>query len=81
MPEMNSAKTVIIEYCPVSGYLGRAASLAEQILRTHANAVSEVKLLPSSDGAFEISVDGTLIHSRKATGRHISPNDVLAALR
>lgn len=73
-------KTVTIEYCSSCGYLAKAASLAEVILRTNTRTIAEVKLVPSDDGAFEVSADGMLIHSRKATGRHANPDDILAAL-
>ncbi len=73
-------KTLTIEYCSGCGYLGKAASLAELVLRTNAKTVGEVRLVPSGGGAFEVTVDGTLIYSKKETGHHPNPDDILAAL-
>jgi selenoprotein W-related protein len=43
--------------------------------------VSDVTIIPSSGGAFEVVVDGELVYSKKATGRHAEPEEILAALR
>lgn len=36
-----------------------------------------VKLVESSGGAFEVTVDGTLVYSKLQTGRHAKPGEVL----
>jgi selT/selW/selH-like putative selenoprotein len=38
-------------------------------------------LLESSGGLFEVTVDGTLVFSKKATRRHANPGEVLAAVQ
>jgi selenoprotein W-related protein len=38
-------------------------------------------LIPSRGGVFEVVVDGDLIYSKKATGRHADPEEVLSQLR
>jgi selenoprotein W-related protein len=43
----------------------RAVSLAD-LLKKHCNA--EVELVKSSGGVFEVTVDGELVYSKKATG-------------
>jgi selenoprotein W-related protein len=40
-----------------------------------------VKLVPSSGGVFEVSVDGKLVFSKKALGRHAQPTEVLELIR
>lgn len=35
--------------------------------------------MPSSGGVFEVEVDGDLVFSKKASGRHAEPGEVLAA--
>jgi len=56
---------VTIEYCNRWGYREKAASLAEQIRKRFAG---EVRLLESSGGVFEVTVDGALLYSKKQTG-------------
>ena len=38
---------------------------------------AEVKLIQSSGGVFEVTVDGVLIFSKKRVGRHAAPGEVL----
>ncbi|MDP9405269.1 MAG: Rdx family protein [Actinomycetota bacterium] len=43
--------------------------------------MAELTLVPSGGGVFEVDVDGERIYSKRATGRHAEPGEVLAALR
>jgi selenoprotein W-related protein len=43
--------------------------------------ISELALLPSSGGRFEVSVDGELVYSKAATGKHADPAEVVEAVR
>jgi selT/selW/selH-like putative selenoprotein len=36
-----------------------------------------VRLVKSSGGVFEVTVDGTLVFSKRASGRHAAPGEVL----
>ena len=36
-----------------------------------------MKLIPSGGGRFELVVDGDLVYSKKATGRHANDGEVL----
>ncbi len=42
------------------------------------NAVGELALVPSSGGAFEVSVDGEQIYSKLQTGRFPSESAVIS---
>jgi selenoprotein W-related protein len=41
----------------------------------------ELTLSPSSGGVFEVTVDGRLVFSKKALGRHAKPGEVLELIR
>ena len=43
--------------------------------------MDDLTLIPSKGGVFEVTVDGTLVSSKKATGRHADPNDIVAEIR
>ena len=43
--------------------------------------VAALTLVPSRGGVFEVTVDGDLIYSKNATGRHPSYEEVSAAIR
>lgn len=40
-----------------------------------------MRLVESSGGAFEVSVDGDLVYSKLSTGRHAKPGEVVRLLR
>ena len=42
---------------------------------------SEVRLIPSSGGVFEVEVDGELVFSKKASRRHAEPGEVVRLIR
>lgn len=42
---------------------------------------AEVKLIESSGGLFEVTMDGALIFSKKALRRHAEPGEVLRLAR
>jgi selenoprotein W-related protein len=59
---------VEIEYCRQCRWLLRAAWLAQELLSTFENDLSEVALVPGSGGVFEIRVDGHGVWSRAGDG-------------
>jgi len=38
-------------------------------------------MIPSGGGVFEVVLDGELVYSKKATGRHAEPGEVAALVR
>ena len=42
--------------------------------------LKDVNLVPSSGGAFEVSLDGNLIYSKLSTGRFPEEKEVIAAI-
>ena len=65
--------TLDLEYCGAWNYLPRAASLAEKIK----NQLSlETNIIRGSGGVFEITLNGQLLYSKKATGEF--PSDAQA---
>jgi selenoprotein W-related protein len=40
-----------------------------------------VKLIQSSGGAFEVEVEGRLVYSKKALGRHAQPGEVVKLIK
>ena len=47
----------------------------------HPDLVSDIELIESDGGAFEISVDGELIYSKLETGRHADPPEILGLFK
>ena len=44
-------------------------------------AVEEITLVPAGKGSYEISVDGKLVYSKLATGKHIADEDAIELVR
>ncbi len=42
---------------------------------------AEVSLTPSGGGVFEVRLDGDLVFSKKALGRHPQPGEVVGLIR
>ena len=42
---------------------------------------AEIRLVPSSGGVFEVTVDGKLLYSKKALRRHPQPGEIMQLIR
>jgi selenoprotein W-related protein len=51
------------------------------LLTGWASFISELTLLPSSKGRFEVTLDGELIFSKAALGRHAKSGEVSSLVR
>ena len=56
---------VRIEYCTLCHWLLRASWMAQELLSTFPQDLSEVTLVPGPGGIFRISLDGEVIWDRK----------------
>ena len=69
---------VMIEYCLVCNYEPRAAALAAEIRKAYPQA--EARLIQAAGGVFEVEMDGRVLFSKKALGRHAAPGEVLTLI-
>ncbi len=53
--------------------------MAAELKQTFPNA--DLRLIQSSGGVFEVTVDGRLVFSKKALRRHAEPGEVLKAIQ
>lgn len=56
-------------------------SAAHDLLDRYQHVIDEVALVTGMRGVFDVEVDGELLYSKKATGRHAEPGEVLALFR
>jgi selenoprotein W-related protein len=49
--------------------LPRAARMASDLLERYGNAISELKLIPSGGGVYEVAKNGNLVFSKKKLNR------------
>jgi selenoprotein W-related protein len=59
----------------------RAVGLTDELLQGWAPILETIELLPSSKGRFEVTVDGELVFSKAALGRHAEPGEVAGLVR
>ena len=59
----------------------RAVGLTDELLTGWAPIIETIDLVPSSKGRFEVTLDGALLFSKAALGRHAEPGEVVALAR
>jgi len=60
---------VEVEYCTQCRWLLRAGWVAQELLTTFQNELTEVALVPGTNGVFEVRLNGAVIWSRASEGR------------
>ena len=56
-------------------------SAANDLLHDYQHIISDLTLVTGSKGVFDVVVDAELLYSKKDTGRHANPGEVLALFR
>ena len=55
--------------------------MTEEQLNAFEFETTQLTLVPSDGGKFEVTVDGDLIYSKKRIGRHAEPGEVVEAMQ
>ncbi|HBY95242.1 MAG TPA: hypothetical protein DEP84_15040 [Chloroflexi bacterium] len=50
--------------------------MADKLLNDFEDRIENLCLIPSDGGVFEVTVDGSLVYSKRKTGRHASYEEV-----
>ena len=56
-------------------------SAASDLLSTYQHVIESLTLVTGGAGIFDVEIDGELLYSKHATGRHAEPGEVLALFR
>jgi selenoprotein W-related protein len=56
-------------------------SLMDELLKHYEHLIEEIKLLPSDEGRFEVTVNEQLLFSKLSTHRHAEPGEILGLVR
>ena len=54
---------------------------AHDLLHDYQHVIAELTLVTGSKGVFEVTVDGDVLYSKQATGRHAEPGEVHSLFR
>lgn len=72
---------VRITYCAECGYEPRTLELAGTLMRAFGQRLSSIELVPWFEGAFDVSIDGEIVHSMRRDGGFPRDEDVVRAVR
>jgi selenoprotein W-related protein len=50
--------------------------LTAELIKNFESEIDQISLIPSDGGRFEVVVNGDLLYSKLATGRHANPGEV-----
>jgi selenoprotein W-related protein len=56
-------------------------SAAHDLLHAYQHVIAELTLITGSKGIFDVIVDDDVLYSKKTTGRHAEPGEVLELFR
>jgi selenoprotein W-related protein len=56
-------------------------SAAHDLLHDYQHVIAELTLITGSKGIFDVIVDDDVLYSKKTTGRHAEPGEVLELFR
>ena len=56
-------------------------SAVHDLLHHYQHVISEVTIVTRAKGVFDVEVDGEPIYSKRASGRHAKPGEVLELFR
>ena len=54
---------------------------AHDVLSHYQHVIEELRLITGAKGVFDVRVDGELLYSKHASGRHAAPGEVLERFR
>ena len=66
-----------IEYCGECGDAPVALKATEELLTAYEDRISQITLIPSWNGVFEVVMDGKLIFSKTRLGRHAHAGELV----
>lgn len=72
---------VRIVYCASCGYEPYTLDLAKALMQTFLYDVSSIELIPWQDGAFDVTVNGELVHSMYRDGGFPEHQTIVEAVR
>lgn len=72
---------VRIVYCASCGYEPQTLELAGALMRAFLYDIAAIELIPWQDGAFDVAVDGQLVHSMIRDGGFPEHETIIEAVR
>jgi selT/selW/selH-like putative selenoprotein len=80
-PRTNQPVKVSITYCASCGYEPQTLELASALMHAFVYELASIELIPWQDGAFDVVVDGELVHSMYRDGGFPASDTIINAVR
>ena len=80
-PTQSARPKVTITYCAECGYEPQTLELTGALMKTFITELASIELLPWHDGAFDVHVNGDLIHSMYRDGGFPENETIIQAVR
>lgn len=80
-PTTSERAKVTITYCAECGYEPQTLELAGALMREFVSELSSIEILPWHDGAFDVHVNGDLVHSMYRDGGFPENETIIQAVR
>ena len=77
----NGRVKVAITYCADCGYEPQTLGLTEALMKTFIHDIAGIELIPWQDGAFDVTVNGDLVHSMYRDGGFPEHETIITAVR
>ena len=77
---MTKAK-ITIHYCAQCRFILRASWMAQELLMTFPDEISELALKPGTGGVFEVLLEGKIIYSKEDMGKFPESKDLKQLIR
>ncbi|MCB0187432.1 MAG: SelT/SelW/SelH family protein, partial [Caldilineaceae bacterium] len=77
----NGRVRVAITYCADCGYEPQTLGLTEALMKAFIHDIGGIELIPWQDGAFDVTVNGDLVHSMYRDGGFPEHGTIIAAVR
>lgn len=78
---MTAPVKVKITYCAECGYEPQALELTKALMYEFGAQLAAIELIPWESGTFDVTVDGSLVHSMKRDGGFPEHTSVNSAVR
>ena len=78
---MASSVKVTITYCAECGYEPQTLALTSALMHAFVYELASIELIPWQDGAFDVVVDGELVHSMYRDGGFPTDEAIISAVR
>jgi selenoprotein W-related protein len=76
-----SSVKVTITYCAECGYEPQTLALTEALMKAFTHGLTAIELVPWYEGAFDVAVGGTLVHSMYRDGGFPEHSKVVDAVK